>query len=63
MQSGLRCLQVSRVARESYLFGMWLPGTDCEFKMKLRVVTECCYNHWKCNYFEVLGHELGEVAG
>ena len=42
---------------------MWLPGSDCEFKIKLRLVSECCYHHWMCDYFKVLGHELGEVAG
>lgn len=38
-------------------------GSLAEFKRKLRVVRECCCNHWKCNYFKVLGHELVEMAG
>lgn len=43
---------------------IWLVnGRDCEFKMKLRVVSECCCNHCKCNYLKILGHELGEAAG
>lgn len=57
------CSQVSQVSGESYLLGRWLPGRGCEFKRKLRVVRERCCNHWKCNYFKVLGHELVEVAG
>lgn len=43
------------------VFGLYVAET--EFKMKRRVVSECCYNHCKCSYFKILVHELGEAAG